>query len=484
MGQQHVPVIAVQLDRVNPAVDERAPDLHLLGHARRVARGGNEQQLTMQPAGLVGPRHHDVVLDHALQRQQALVRPFIEPEAGPPSDQLQHPGLGRWISRGKGGHVPELREHEVVDHPRLIAQRDRFQIGQRRVQDDERPDPLAAALQFLADRECDVPAQRPAQQVVGTGRLSHPDLVGVVLRHLLHAGRQRLGSPQAAGLQTVERVLGIDVRQQAHIAPAQAHHRMGAEQGRAVGDPHRHERVEDAPRCPGRRAMEPQGLKVLDRKQPAARPARRRLPRLDSRGLLRPGRCRLGRCRLGRRCVRAALLRIRQRHERQSRAAQPLDQRSGDVDDLQIQVGLGQPGRDELRRRREVVQERDAAAALDQGLRDRVHAAIGRLPVPVGDVPVPALCMPSDRPGKAGDWPVAHAVRRPEPHGLAWVAADSLRAPAQLVGGVLRRAEGTMPVAVQPDHVPAVPVDAEYVAMPLDALAEHEKCPRHALVAQ
>ena len=54
----------------------------------------------------------------------------------------------------------------------------------------------------------------------------------------------------------------------------------------------------------------------------------------------------------------------------------------------------------------------------------------------------------------------------------------------QLVGRVLDRPERAVPVAMQPDHVPAVPVGVQHVAMPFNALAQHEERPRHALVAQ
>ena len=127
---------------------------------------------------------------------------------------------------------------------------------------------LTAALEFLRDREGDVPAQGPAEQMVGTGWLHLPDLVGVVPCHLLHAGWQRLGLPQAAGLQAIERVPGIHVREQGQIAPAQAHHGMRAEQGRAVAGSYRHDQIEDAARCFGRRAEQPQGLNVCGREHP------------------------------------------------------------------------------------------------------------------------------------------------------------------------------------------------------------------------
>src|ERR1035441_5888827 len=44
----------------------------------RIAGGREEQHGTVHAAGLVGARHLDVFLDHALQRAQTLVRPLIK----------------------------------------------------------------------------------------------------------------------------------------------------------------------------------------------------------------------------------------------------------------------------------------------------------------------------------------------------------------------------------------------------------------------
>jgi hypothetical protein len=113
----------------------------------------------MHAAGLVGGRHGDVVLDDPLQRVHPLVRPLVEPQARPAAHQLDHPRLRFWIGRGDRGHVPELREDHVVEAPGLKAGREHVEVGQIRVQDDEQPDLLTAALEFLRDREGDVPAQ-------------------------------------------------------------------------------------------------------------------------------------------------------------------------------------------------------------------------------------------------------------------------------------------------------------------------------------
>lgn len=121
--------------------------------------------------------------------------------------------------------------------------------------------------------------------MVGTGRLYVPDEVSVVLCHLRHGDRQRLGSSHATGLQAVERITGVNVREQGQVAPAQADQRMYAEQGRAVAADSRRDQIEDAARCLGGCAERPQGPYVSVRNEGLCRagahrwcgPARRRL---------------------------------------------------------------------------------------------------------------------------------------------------------------------------------------------------------------
>jgi len=152
-------MVAVQFDRLDRAVDERPPGFQLLGQRWRIADAREEEHGAMHTAGLVSGHHGEVVLDDPLQRVHAPVRPLIEAQTRPAAHQFEHPRPGIWIGRSDRGHVPELREDYVVEPPRLRAARDRVEVGQARVQDDEQPDLLAPALEFLRDREGDVPAQ-------------------------------------------------------------------------------------------------------------------------------------------------------------------------------------------------------------------------------------------------------------------------------------------------------------------------------------
>jgi hypothetical protein len=71
------------------------------------------------------------------QRVHPLVRPLAEPQARPAAQQSEDPRFGVWTGRGERGHVPELREDHVAEGQGLIAHRNRIEVGQIRVQDDE-----------------------------------------------------------------------------------------------------------------------------------------------------------------------------------------------------------------------------------------------------------------------------------------------------------------------------------------------------------
>jgi hypothetical protein len=176
--------------------------------------------------------------------------------------------------------------------------------------------------------------------------------------------------------------------------------------------------------------------------------------------------------------------RLRQRGEREPRVAQPPDQQRRYLDNPQVQICLGQAGRDELGGRGEVVQQHDAAVRFGDPLHDGVDAAVHGLPVPVDDMPVLPLGVPPDRAGESGHRPVGHAVGRAEPCRTAQVLANPPGAPGELLRRVLGRPERAVPVGVQPDHVPAVPDHRQRLAMLFDALAQHEEGPRHTLVAK
>ena len=163
------------------------------GHRRRPARSPPSRPAVadcgwrrttaraVHAAGLVGRPYGDVVLDHALQRAHALFRPLVKPKPRPAAHQLEHPGLGIWLGGGeRRARSRTARERGVVDHPGFVAQRHGLPVGQIGVQDDEQPDLLTAAFEFLrrSRRRCRRPVtsradgRGPAAAPSGSGRRS------------------------------------------------------------------------------------------------------------------------------------------------------------------------------------------------------------------------------------------------------------------------------------------------------------------------
>ncbi len=133
-------------------------------------------------------------------------------------------GRCRVVSDGLGDGARYLRA--VVRQPPALP----AVSGQVAVHHGEQRDFLALLLQADGDGVRHDAAEGPAQEGVRAGGLNCSDLVQVVLDHLLQPRGRRVRLAEPTGLQPVERLLTVQMPQEAGVRPTQPDRRMDTEQ--------------------------------------------------------------------------------------------------------------------------------------------------------------------------------------------------------------------------------------------------------------
>ena len=101
-----------------------------------------------------------------------------------------------------------------------IARRD--WTGWVTVKQDKKRDLLALELKMTSQRIGNESAERPAEQMIGSGRLNFANLTKVIGHHFLKCPGQNLRLVEASCLQSIDRIIGSDMLQKPRVAPAEA----------------------------------------------------------------------------------------------------------------------------------------------------------------------------------------------------------------------------------------------------------------------
>ena len=88
-------------------------------------------------------------------------------------------------------------------------------------------------------------AERPAKQMIRSGRLNCVNLIKVIGDHFLKGLGYYLGLVEATGLQSIDRIIASDMLQKPRVAPAEAARWMDAEERwKIAGGPKRQDDVQ------------------------------------------------------------------------------------------------------------------------------------------------------------------------------------------------------------------------------------------------
>jgi len=105
-----------------------------------------------------------------------------------------------------------------------------LRVGWVAIKQDKESDLLALELKTSCQRVGNESAERPAKQMIRSGRLNCVNLIKVIGDHFLKGLGYYLGLVEATGLQSIDREIRSDILQKSRVTPAEAARWMDAEE--------------------------------------------------------------------------------------------------------------------------------------------------------------------------------------------------------------------------------------------------------------